>query len=81
MNDNQTFRVRDLFWFGAGIVLPIPWVVAEAFGGLGIGPGAISVLAGVAILGAAFMLSWACELGERDIPQSLALLVLALVGV
>jgi len=73
--------LRDLFWFGAGILLPIPWVVAEAFGGLGIGPIAIASLAGVAILGAAFMLSWSCELGERDIPQALALLVLALVGV
>ncbi|MFP8871415.1 MAG: sodium:calcium antiporter, partial [Myxococcota bacterium] len=82
MSENgESLQLRDLLWFGAGIALPIPWVVAEAFGGLGMGPGAISVLAGIAILGAAFMLSWACELGERDIPQSLALLVLALVGV
>ena len=27
------------------------------------------------------MLAWSCEIAERDIPQSLALLVLALVGV
>jgi cation:H+ antiporter len=74
-------RVRDLMWFGSGILLPIPWVVAEAFGGLGIEAVGIAALAGLAILGAAFMLSWSCELGERDIPQALALLVLALVGV
>ena len=82
MSDTEvSLRVRDLLWFGAGIVLPIPWVVAEAFGGMGMEPVAVAVLAGLAILGAAFMLSWSCELGERDIPQSLALLVLALVGV
>ncbi len=82
MNDAESpTRLRELLWFGAGIVLPIPWVVAEALGGLGLGPGIIACLAGTAILGAAFMLSWSCELGERDMPQALALLVLALVGV
>ncbi len=82
MTDSEPeFRLRDLFWFGAGIALPIPWVVSEALGGFGMGPGTVAALAGLAILGAAFMLSWSCELGERDIPQALALLVLALVGV
>lgn len=74
-------RRRDLIWFAAGVVLPVPWVVAESFGGLGIDPLWIALLAGLAILGAAFMLSWSCEVAERDIPQALALLVLALVGV
>ena len=79
--NGSSLHLRELLWFGVAIALPVPWVVAEAFGGLGIGPGAVAFLAGIAILGAAFMLSWSCELGERDIPQSLALLVLALVGV
>lgn len=74
-------RRRDLFWFSAGVALPVPWVVASAFGGLGVPPVWIAVLAGLSILGAAFMLSWSCEIAERDIPQALALLVLALVGV
>jgi cation:H+ antiporter len=42
---------------------------------------AIAVLAGVAILGGAFLLTWATELAERDVPQSLAILVLALISV
>ena len=74
-------RRRDLLWFGVGIAMSVPWVIASAFGGLGIQPVLVILLAGAAILGAAFMLSWSCELAERDIPQSLALLVLALVGV
>ena len=74
-------RRRDLAWFGLGLALPLPWVFAEALHGLGIAAEVVALLAGVAILGAAFMLAWSCEIAERDIPQSLALLVLALVGV
>jgi len=74
-------RRRDLAWFLVAVLLPVPWTVAAAFGGLGMDPLWIALLSGLAILGAAFMLSWACEVAERDIPQSLALLVLALVGV
>ena len=44
-------------------------------------PGRHATLAGLAILGGAFVLSWATELAERDIPQALAILVLALVSV
>jgi cation:H+ antiporter len=49
--------------------------------GLGLSPEVTATLAGVAILGSAFLLSWATELAERDIPQGLALLFLALVSV
>jgi cation:H+ antiporter len=72
---------RDLLWFLIAAALPVPWVAAHALGGLGLQPEATAVLAGLAILGAAFLLSWSMELAERDIPQSLALLVLALVSV
>lgn len=74
-------RRRDLIWFALGLGLPLPWVVAEALHGLGIQAEVQAPLAGMAILGAAFMLAWSCEIAERDIPQSMALLVLALVGV
>jgi cation:H+ antiporter len=56
-------------------------MVADAFGGLGLPYEGTALLAGIAIVGAAFMLSWSCEVAERDIPQALALLALALVGV
>ena len=41
----------------------------------------VALAAGIAILGGAFLLSWACELAERDIPQALAILFLALISV
>jgi cation:H+ antiporter len=74
-------RKRDILLFLGAAALPMPWIIAERYDGMGLEPVAIAVLAGVAILGAAFLLSWATELAERDIPQGLAILVLALVSV
>jgi cation:H+ antiporter len=62
------------------LLLPLPWILAR-FAGLQFVPEVAAPLTGLAILGAAFLLSWSVELGERDIPQSFALLVLALVSV
>jgi cation:H+ antiporter len=73
--------MRDLAAFLMAAALPLPWVVAHALGGVGLQEEVVAPLAGMAILGGAFILSWATELAERDIPQSLALLVLALVSV
>ena len=74
-------RARDIGWFSLGLLLPVPWIVVDALGGLSLPDEGTAVLAGLGILGAAGMLSWSCEVAERDIPQALALLVLALVGV
>jgi len=73
---SSNFRV--LAWLAISLALPLPWLVSDA-GALG--HITIAALTGVAIVGAAFMLSWSVELGEQDLPQSLALLVLALVSV
>ena len=74
-------RKRDfLALFGAAL-LPLPWMLAHEFPGLGLQPELVAVLSGLAILGAAFLLSWATELAERDIPQALAILFLALMSV
>jgi cation:H+ antiporter len=72
---------RDfLALFGAAL-LPVPWLVARELPGLALEPELVAVLSGLAILGGAFLLSWATELAERDIPQALAILFLALVSV
>ena len=51
------------------------------FGDLHAVPGAEAVVFGVAILGAAFLLTWAAEVAEVDVSQGLALSFLALVAV
>jgi cation:H+ antiporter len=67
-------------FLGAGS-LPLPWMISAQFEGLGYPPELTATLAGFAILGGAMLLSWATELAERDIPQAVAILVLALVSV
>jgi cation:H+ antiporter len=69
-----------LIFAGAGM-LSLPWIVAHAIQGLGLGPEVVATLAGFAIVGGAFVLSWGTELAERDIPQALAILFLAFVSV
>ena len=73
--------MQELAGFAFAAALPLPWVIANAIGGVGLQAEYVALLAGLAILGSAFILSWATELAERDIPQQLALLVLALVSV
>jgi cation:H+ antiporter len=72
---------RELLWLLVALAMPVPWLQAAVRDGAGLSHEVIAPLAGVAIVGAAFLLSWAVELAERDIPQSLAILVLALISV
>ncbi len=44
-------------------------------------PLSAAVASGVAIMGAAFLLLWACDVAQADIPQTLALAVVALIAV
>lgn len=46
-----------------------------------ISPLLMASLTGMAILGASFMLMWACDVAQMDIPQTLALAVVALIAV
>jgi len=74
-------RKRDLAAFAFAGALPVPWIALHNFPGLELPSEFVALAGGVAILGGAFLLSWACELAERDIPQALAILLLALVSV
>ncbi len=69
---------RVVAWLVAALCMPLPWLLADAEA---LGHGTTVAITGIAIIGSAFLLSWSVELGERDIPQSLALLVLGLVSV
>jgi cation:H+ antiporter len=74
-------RRRDIAFLLLAGCLPLPWMLAHHQGGHALAPELVACLAGMAILGGAFLLTWATELAERDIPQALAILVLALVSV
>ena len=73
--------VRDHLLLAAALALTGQWVVIHAVAHQTLGPVASTVLPGLAIFGAAALLSWGAELAQLEISQALALAALALVAV
>lgn len=74
-------RFRDVLAIASAAGLTLPWTALHHLPGLELPSELVATAAGFAILGGAFLLSWAAELAERDIPQALAILFLALLSV
>lgn len=70
----------NYIWLSAATVTTLPALYIRITG-LAVHPVVESALFGLGILGAAFLLTWAAEVAQVDIPQSLALAVLALIAV
>jgi cation:H+ antiporter len=68
-----------LLMLGA-ILLMVPGMTLRLLG-IHINPLMDSAIYGLAVVGAAFLLSWAAEVAQHDIPRSLALTILALIAV
>ncbi|HEY8476968.1 MAG TPA: sodium:calcium antiporter [Chloroflexota bacterium] len=60
--------------------LALPWMVLRLAGYHG-PPPIIALLSGLAIVGAAFLLSWAAEVAQLEISQALAVAVLSLIAI
>jgi cation:H+ antiporter len=60
------------------ITLPGLWL---RLSGIHLAPPPAALISGLAILGASFLLLWACDVAQLDIPQTLALAVVALIAV
>lgn len=73
-------RRKDHLFIGVVFVMALQWVCFK-WSGTPPPPPWNAVLPGVAIFGAAFILSWGAELAQFEIPQALALAFLALVAV
>lgn len=67
-------------WLGSSTLLCLQWTWIH-FAGFHLPPHFQALSSGVAIFGAAFLLSWAAELSQKDIPQALAIALLALIAV
>ena len=72
--------MTNSLWVFSSIALCLQWIVVY-FSGISPSPEWQALCAGLAIFGASFMLSWAAELAQLDIPQALALALLALIAV
>ncbi|MFD1644724.1 sodium:calcium antiporter [Haloarchaeobius litoreus] len=71
------FRMKGVFNLWPGLIPGLKATEETALGELGL----IIVVAGIAILGASFLLAWAAETAEEDVPRAFALAVLAILAV
>ncbi|MFI3270925.1 MAG: sodium:calcium antiporter [Pseudomonadota bacterium] len=72
--------LKQAYPFVLAVLATIPGI-ALRFMHPEISPLVMASLTGMAILGASFMLMWACDVAQMDIPQTLALAVVALIAV
>lgn len=70
----------NCLWICSSVLLCLQWIVIR-LSGVHLAPEMEALSAGLAIFGAAFILSWAAELAQLEISQSLALALLALIAV
>ena len=72
--------MANWLWIGSSALLCLQWIAIHF---ISAHPAAHleALSSGVAIFGAAFMLSWSAELAQKDIPQALAIALLALIAV
>ncbi len=64
----------------ASILLTVPGLILHFYQG-DFSPILLALAAGFAILGASFLLTWTCEAGQLDMPQALAIAVVAFIAV
>jgi len=76
MNSNKL----NWFWLFLFPLLGLPWVILH-FTHAEIAPLCESLFSGLAIVAAAFILSWATEIAQKDIPKGFSLVILALIAV
>ena len=67
-------------WFAAAFILSLQWVVI-GLAHIKVSYPLNSILPGLAVLGASFILTWGAELAELEISQGLAIAFLALIAV
>ncbi|PSP89134.1 sodium:calcium antiporter [Halobacteriales archaeon QS_4_69_34] len=84
------FRLRHpLVAVAVALLLTVPWIVTfVSYGGYGtvhpgenVTPAMAVAVAGLAVLGASFLLAWGAETAEKDVPQAFAIAVLAVLAV
>lgn len=78
----QQARWRFLQWtlvLGA-FLIAMPGVIVRLCG-IEVDPRLASVIFGLCVVGAAFLLAWAAEVAQHDMPRALALTLLALIAV
>ena len=71
---------KPSLWLLGSLALALQWILLP-LSGAHLAPHWEALASGLGIFGAAFLLSWAAELAQIDVPRSLALAALALIAV
>ncbi|WP_277554292.1 sodium:calcium antiporter [Halobaculum limi] len=76
-------RLRHpLLGLAGGVLLTLPWILSWLTGANeGFSVLTTVTVAGVAVLGASFLLAWGAETAEKDVPRAFAIAVLAVLAV
>lgn len=72
--------MRNWFWLALTAALTLPALYVR-LSGVQVTPSAGAIIFGLAIVGAAFLLAWGCEVGQTEVSQALAVAALALIAV
>ena len=72
--------MANALWIASSVLLCLQWIVIH-LSGIHVSPEWQALSSGIAIFGAAFLLSWAAELAQLEMSQALALALLALIAV
>ena len=72
--------MKNWLWIAGAIGLTLPGLCLR-LGDIQAEPQAEAALSGLSLLGAAFLLAWACAAAQIEVPQPLALAFLALIAV
>ncbi len=72
--------LKEKIYIILAVLSTFPWLVSF-FMSIHYPPHLEALLAGIAVVSAAFLLSWAAETAEKDLPRSLSLAVVALLAV
>lgn len=81
MAQEETMTLRSLRPYILAVLMTLPAFALHTLAGSGTSPMLVALLAGLAILGASFLLTWACEVAQLDIPQAVAVAVVAFIAV
>src|SRR5688500_17715793 len=78
--DPRRWRTNQIILIIGALLMTLPGIFLRISGNHP-APILASLLFGLAVVGAAFLLSWGAEVAQHDIPRALALTILALIAV
>jgi cation:H+ antiporter len=78
--DQPQGYMKNWLWIAVAALVGMPGIVLRV-SGIELAPGFAAMVFGIAILGGAFLLTWAAEAAQKEISKALAIALLAIIAV